>query len=44
MRRFVAIAGSLTLPKLLRELRARYFHIVHVVAAGSAATTGQSRR
>ena len=29
------------LPKLLRALQARHFHIVHVVSASPAATTGQ---
>jgi len=37
-------ATARALPKLLRALRARHFHIVHVVPTASAATTGQSRR
>lgn len=37
-------ATARALPKLLRELRARHFHIVHVVPTASAATRDQSRR
>ena len=37
-------ATARALPKLLRALRARHFHIVHVVSAAPAATTGQSKR